>query len=158
LMVVMALLVLTGSSEVMTGKPLGVVARTYAHSHESIDTKGLVILLKDYNGFSGGQLYALAIFGDGTVVYRGMSFVNFTGLKMYKVPEKRVSELAIGFFELKDDYRPCGADCCGSSLSLTLRDHTKSVSISSCACEHPEGFSELKAEVIKVSEASYLIY
>jgi predicted Fe-Mo cluster-binding NifX family protein len=97
--------------------------------------------------------YSLVILGDGNVTYRGMRFVNTSGVRAYSIPQEKVRALIeefykINYMSLKDRYESQATGLSSTTTSITIEGTTKSV------YDYYGAPSELKSLENKIDETA----
>jgi hypothetical protein len=97
-----------------------------------------------------GLGYAVHLFGDGRVEYRGDRYVSVVGVRSYRVDPSAVSELAKrfyekGFFNFCTSYRSKATDQGTDETTIHFGNITKTVSV--YGDKAPEGLEELQNQI-----------
>jgi hypothetical protein len=77
-------------------------------------------------------VYSVTIYGDGTVLYDGIKFVNNIGKSTHQIPQKHVDEIVamiyeLNYFSLKDRYEANWTDDSTVITSVRINDEQKTV-------------------------------
>jgi hypothetical protein len=101
--------------------------------------------------------YTVTISGDGGVLYEGRRFVNVRGEQHAQIPAADVQALlarfdAIGFDNLRNEYRAHVTDLPTTTVTLTRNGRTKSVlDYGGTGAGMPESVRALQAEIDRVA-------
>lgn len=96
------------------------------------DFSDVTITLERHPCFGFCPIYSVLIYGNGTVNYVGMNFVETMGVKVFKIPADKVKELVTdiyetNFFSLNDRYEAPMTDLPSATTTVTIGAQTKSV-------------------------------
>jgi hypothetical protein len=82
-----------------------------ADTTQRSDPRDSAVITMQRNGTANGlfPIYSLTIYGNGSVIYKGIKNVETSGIQTYQIPKDRARELVNGFiniyyFALKDKY------------------------------------------------------
>ena len=101
--------------------------------------------------------YTVTISEDGQVRYEGRNFVNALGARTASIPREDVAALlarfdAIGFAQLRDEYRGRMTDLPTTTITLTRDGHRKAVvDYGGTSVGMPQAVRELQAEIDRVA-------
>jgi hypothetical protein len=101
--------------------------------------------------------YTVSITGDGQVTYNGERFVNVVGRQTATIPQEDVQRLlrrfdAIGFDNLRDEYRANVSDLPSTTITLERNGRRKSVlDYGGTGAGMPESVRDLQAEIDRVA-------
>lgn len=121
--------------------------------------ESLVMSLERLGGALGGPVYFLTIYGNGTVMYHGETFVAVNGTHIRQISIEDVQKIRdafynSGFFYMNDVYdcdqnssRDCVTDAPSSLTSITERGETKSVYVYHGYLREPERLFWLESTI-----------
>lgn len=97
-----------------------------------LNTSDAVITLERTACFGACPVYSITIYGNGTVIYHGESFVNVTGVATRQIAPEKVHALVaefyrINYFSLKDQYSSDVTDMPSQITSITIAGSSKRV-------------------------------
>ena len=113
----------------------------------------VVITLERTACFGTCPIYILTIYGDGTVVYEGISFVKVEGVITTSISEDKIKQLVsefqkIDYFSLKDNYEEHNATDMPSTItSYTVDGKKKTVSHYHGDLSAPKQLAELENRI-----------
>jgi hypothetical protein len=104
--------------------------------------------------------YTVTITGDGEVRYEGRNFVNAVGVRTATVPREDVAALlarfdAIGFEQLRDEYRDQMTDLPTTTITLVRNGRRKAVvDYGGTSVGMPQAVRDLQAEIDRVARTA----
>jgi hypothetical protein len=113
-----------------------VPATTSANTTERSDPRDNAIITMQRHGTANGPfpVYSVTIYGNGTVIYKGIKNVDTSGIQTYQIPKDKARELINGFtniyyFSLKDKYNDLSnaSNLPVVTTSINLNGNTKTV-------------------------------
>ena len=108
-------------------------------------------------------VYALTIYGSGTVIYEGIEYVKTTGEKEGSISEEQVRQLIsefekIGYFSLSDSYEERTiTDAPSAITSITIDGKTKSIKHYHGDFSAPELLTELENRIDEITNSAQWI-
>lgn len=101
---------------------LGLLSEIQAQKKSNSKT---LITIERHGCFGRCPVYSAKIYGDGTVIYKGISYVKVKGKRKYKISTDKVGQLVeefrqVNYFLLKDKYtgNRYSGDATTTSISL----------------------------------------
>ncbi|MCI0562668.1 MAG: DUF6438 domain-containing protein [Nitrososphaera sp.] len=97
--------------------------------------------------------YSLAIYSNGTVMYKGIAFVAITGVQRSEISQENLEQLVqefyeIDYFSFEDRYEEPVSDLPSTTTSITINGITKSVYRYGSG---PEGLEELENRIDQIA-------
>ncbi len=122
--------------------------------------KGVEIQLKRTTCYGVCPSYAVHLFGDGRVEYRGERYVSVVGARSYRVDPSAVGELARkfyekGFFNFCSSYRLMATDRATDETTIHIGNITKTVSV--YGGKAPEGLEELQNQIEQTAHVAQFV-
>lgn len=133
-------------------------ASSHMPDHTNLDN--VAIKLERTACFGACPIYSVSIYGNGTVTYEGIRFVNTNGTKTYEIPTEKIKELVslvyeIGYFSLDDRYEVEVTDMPSAITTITIGSQTKSVYNYGNA--GPEKLQNLEEKIDEISQSYNLV-
>jgi len=126
----------------------------------SSDLKNLVITLERTACKGKCPVYALTIYGNGTVVYEGKEFVKIQGRQTTSISEDKIRELVsefekIDYFSLSDNYQNrVITDMPSAITSITIGGKTKTVNHYHGDLGAPKELSALEDKIDEIANSA----
>jgi len=147
---------------------LGVVLATGCLGNQTAtptpsDLKEVVITLERTACHGTCPVYALTIYGSGTVIYEGKEFDKTTGEKERNISEEQIRQLVsefdkIGYFSLSDSYEERTiTDAPSTITSITIDEKTKSIKHYHGDFSAPELLTELENRIDEITNSAQWI-
>lgn len=104
----------------------------YIPLQEPVNLTDVEIKLEKTPCYGPCPVYSVIIYGDGTVIYDGIQFVDNIGKSTHQIPQKHVDELVaiiyeLNYFSLKDRYEAPHTDDTTVITSVRINDDQKTV-------------------------------
>ena len=124
------------------------------------DFSDVTIKLERTPCFGFCPAYSVLIYGNGTVNYNGMNFVETKGSKVYEISTDKVKELVTdiyetNYFSLKDRYEEQVTDLPSAITTVTIGGQTKS--IYNYGNAGPQKLENLELKIDEITQSKTLI-
>ena len=122
----------------------------------------MVVSLERLGGALGGPHYFITVYGNGTVIYYGGSYVAVNGTHKTQISSDKVQELKkafydVNYFDMEDvydcDYQHtnCFTDGQHSRTSITVNGETKAIYLYHGYLGAPEEIFQLEEEIENIA-------
>ncbi len=124
------------------------------------DLNKVTIKLERTACFGACPIYSVSIFGDGTVHYEGIRFVQTNGTKTYEISSDEVKKLVImiygiNYFSLNDRYDAEATDMPAAITTVMIDNEKKS--IYNYGNAGPKTLEELEQKIDEITNSSILV-
>jgi hypothetical protein len=131
-----------------------------SHMPSHPDLNDITIKLERTACFGTCPIYSVSIYGNGTIHYEGIRFVETNGTKTYEISTEKIKELVslvyeTGYFSLDDRYEIQVTDLPSAITTITIGNQTKSVYDYGGA--GPEKLQNLEEKIDEIAQSYNLV-
>ncbi len=145
----------------LTGATTNVIEDALGEHTTAPDLRDVVIRVEQTEGFTGRKSFVLTMYGDGTVIFEGLSLPKIDGFLILTVDKAAVHQLVeefdnMGFYSMQDSYE----GCCDSNkriLSITRGGETKHVYHDGASPDAPDELWELEENIFEVANIAQVL-
>jgi hypothetical protein len=142
----------------LTGATTFVLEDALSERTAAPDLRDVIIRVEQISGWTGMTGFVLTLYGDGTVIFEGLSLSKLDGFLITSVDKTGVRQLLdefdkIGFYSMQDSYEGC-CDFPDRILSITRGDETKRVLHNGGSQQAPDELWDLEEKIFELTNTT----